>query len=439
MQSYEIRDPIHGTIVVSEEERVVLDHPWVQRLRHIRQLGFVSMVYPGAVHDRFQHSVGVMHLAGQMFEYLCQCEDCFIRDFAQSDLDYARKLLRFAGLLHDIGHAPFSHTSEAYFPDRSVLALPPDWYRPGCEPTAGQSSHEDMTLALLAGFVTEGVMDADFAQDIAAVLSASIHRSARLQTLGPLVGILRTLVSGELDADRGDYLLRDSHFTGVTYGVYDLTRLMACLKIVEGPDGPELGLDLHGVHPLEGLLLARYHMFLQVYFHKTPPAFEYYLSKAIEDGEIELSLDNGISDVVAMRDDHIINQLHKAADNGMPWSRRILHREPAKLVLRERLGADQQENFLADQLIGALKNEGCKVFTRQSHQVFTKIAGAGARSDGNRLLCERRVLGRKIIDSITNHSALLASFNQPIDLRHTYVLREDAEKARAVMDRLKIW
>ncbi len=439
MQTYEIRDPIHGTIIVDEEERLVLDHPWVQRLRHIRQLGFVSMVYPGAVHDRFQHSVGVMHLSGKMFDHLCACSDCFLLDIANEDRIYAKKLLRFAGLLHDIGHAPFSHTSEAYFPNKDKLKLPDTWYRQGYEITDGQASHEDMTLALIAGLVDEGVMEASFAQDVAAVLSRSIHRSERLQKLGPLASILRTLVSGELDADRGDYLLRDSHFTGVTYGVYDLDRLIACLSIVEGPDGPELGLDLHGVHPLEGLLLARYHMFLQVYFHKTPPAFEYYLSKAIEEGEIELSLERGIEDVVAMRDDYIISQLHKASDQGLPWSRRILHREPAKLVLRERLGAEQQENFLADELIGALRNEGCHVFTRQSHQVFTKIAGAGAIERGDRLLCERRVLGRKLIDNVTEHSALLASFNEPIDLRHTYILREDADKARAVMDRLQLW
>ena len=439
MTHYEIRDPIHGTIIINEEEREVLDHPWIQRLRHIRQLGFVSLVYPGAVHDRFQHSVGVMHLSGQIFDQLCTTDSAFLKGFSVDDLAYARKLLRFAGLLHDIGHAPFSHTSEAYFPDRSVLALPEEWYRQGFEQRQGQSSHEDMTLAVIAGLVTEGVMDARFAQDVAAVLSASVHRSQRLQGLGPLTGILRTVVSGELDADRGDYLLRDSHFTGVSYGVYDLSRLIACLSIVEGPDGAELGLDLHGVHPLEGLLLARYHMFLQVYFHKTPPAFEYYLSKAVEEGEIQLSLENGLSDLVSMRDDYIISQLHQASDNGLPWSTRILHREPAKLVLRERLGAEQQENFLSGELVGALKNEGCHVFTRQSHQVFTKIAGAGSVERGDRLLCERRVLGRKIIDNVTEHSALLASFNQPIDLRHTYILRDDAEKARVVMDRLQLW
>lgn len=442
--TYEIRDPVHGSIVINEQERVLIDHPWVQRLRHIKQLGFVSVVYPGAVHDRFQHSLGVMHLSGLMFEHLCAGGHSCLRDCSQADRDYARTLLRFAGILHDVGHAPFSHTSEAYFPMASTLALPDDWYRVGMGAVGAQgadqqATHEDMTVAIIYRLIGEGVLEESLARDVAAVLSSKIRRSQHLQSLGPIVGILRTLISGELDADRCDYLLRDSHFTGVSYGVYDLTRLLACICIVDGPEQAELGLDIHGIHPLESLLLARYHMFLQIYFHKTPPAFEYFLSKAVEEGEISLSLENGVDDVVRMRDDGIISQLHAACEQGLPWSRRILHREPARLVLRERLGAEHQENFLADELIGALKNEGCHVFTRQSHQVFTNIAGAGSIERGQRLLCERRVLGRSLIENVTKHSALLSSFNQPIDIRNTYVLSEDSDKALKVMDRLQAW
>ncbi|NRA38050.1 MAG: HD domain-containing protein [Planctomycetes bacterium] len=449
--TYEIRDPIHGCIIINEQERLLIDHPWVQRLRHIKQLGFVSVVYPGAVHDRFQHSLGVMHLSGLMFEHLCESAqgergtrgNSCLQECSQSDRNYAYTLLRFAGILHDVGHAPFSHTSEAYFPVHASVALPDDWYRVGMGIEAAdadrQSTHEDMTLAIIHRLIAEGVLEESLARDVAAVLSSKIRRSQRLQSLGPIVGILRTLISGELDADRCDYLLRDSHFVGVSYGVYDLTRLLACICVVDGPEHAELGLDIHGIHPLESLLLARYHMFLQVYFHKTPPAFEYFLSKAVEEGEIQLSLENGVDDVVNMRDDGIISQLHAACKEGLPWSRRILYREPAKLILRERLGADHQENFLADELIGALKNEGCNVFTRQSHQVFTNIAGAGSIERGQRLLCERRVLGRTLTENITKHSALLSSFNQPIDIRNTYVLNEDSDKACRVMDRLQAW
>jgi hypothetical protein len=188
------------------------------------------------------------------------------------------------------------------------------------------------------------------------------------------------------------------------------------------------------------VLLARYHMFLQVYFHKTPPAFEYFLQKAVDAGEVTFSI-NGLDELVELRDDSIVSQLHRARAEGGQWSRRILDREPAKLVLRERTGADHQENFLAGQLVNALEEAGCHVFVRRSRQSFTKIAdaGGGDGSQGAELRCVRRILGRPMVDSVTRHSDLLSAFNAPIDLQHTYVLREDADRASQVIDRLGEW
>ncbi len=437
---YEIRDPIHRTIVIDEMERQVVDHPWIQRLRHIKQLGFVSLVYPGAVHDRFQHSLGVMHLAAERFRRLLRNQPEAFAGFAQTDLEYAYRLARFSGLLHDAGHAPFSHTAEAFLPGVEAVVLPADWYREGGQPAGRQATHEDLSLAVIHGLVGQGVLAEDLARDCCAVLSSAIRRSPRLQSLGPITGILRALVSGEVDADRCDYLLRDSHYAGVTYGLYDLDRLMACERIVrEHPTAePQLGLDAHGVHALEGLLLARYHLFLQVYFHKTPPAFEYYLGQAVAAGEIAFPLARGLRDLVELRDDQIVSSLYTAKAKGGVWSRRILDREPAKLVLRERLGAEAQENLLSEQLHQALLDAGCHVFQRHARQVFSKLESK-ANPEGKRLLCERRVLGRTLVDSVTRHSDLLSAFNTPIDLRHTYVLRADADKARAVMDRINGW
>lgn len=432
--TYEIRDPIHGAIVIDEHERQVVDHPWFQRLRHIRQLGFVSVVYPGGVHDRFQHSLGVLHLAGLMFDRALAQSPRFQAQLADTDRIYARRVLRLAGLLHDAGHAPFSHTSEAYLPAQVALALPQTWYGEGFAPSpAVSATHEHCTLAFIAGLVSEGRLDEEEARDIAAVLSPDIRPGRRLAALGPVRGILQALISGEVDADRSDYLLRDSHFTGVDYGVYDLTRLLACLRILDGPGGPELGLDVHGVHPLEGLLLARYHMFLQVYFHKTPPAFEYYLAQAVAAGEVHLDFSAGLSDLVRQRDDTVYSQLFAAHSAGAEWSRRIIEREPASLILRVRMGAERQENFLAHGLVMALEQAGCHVFTRRSRQVFTTLDGAGMQA-GRRLLCERRVLGRPVVEAVSQHSDLLAQFNSPIDIQHTYVLRRDVERARSIVE-----
>jgi hypothetical protein len=210
---------------------------------------------------------------------------------------------------------------------------------------------------------------------------------------------------------------------------------MSCLRALAGPDGPELGLDVQGVHALESLLMARYHMFLQVYFHKTPPAFEYYLERAIEEGEVQFEL-NGSACLLDLRDDAIRSQLHAARAKGLRWSRRIVEREPAKLILQEWVDAREEQTSQSLRLVDCLRDAGCHVFVRRSRQVFTHIAGPGCLEEGRRLLCERRLFGRSILESVTRHSVLLATFNQPIDLRHVYVLREDCAKAADVLNRL---
>jgi uncharacterized protein len=426
----EIRDPVHRTIGIDDEEKAVVDHPWVQRLRHIRQLGFVSLVYPGAVHDRFQHSLGVLHVASAFFDQLVErCRDVF-RDYADSDLRYGRRVLRLAGLLHDTGHAPFSHTSERFLPPAGRIDLPRRWYRAGALPLERPATHLDLTLAVVGRLAEAGVLPEPVAQDTAAVLSPEVEPGPRLAALGGLTAILRSLISGEIDADRCDYLLRDSHYTGVSYGIYDLPRLMSCLRALDGPDGPELGLDVQGVHAFESLLMARYHMFLQVYFHKTPPAFEHYLARALEEGEVRFPLDHGLGAFLELQDGTVWEQLRAARDRGLPWSRRILERVPAKLVLREWIsGPPGLDGGAAQRLVAALRAAGCDPFVCRSCQVFTRIAGAGSVEEGTRLLCERRLLGRPILEPVTRHSVLLATFNRPIDLQQVYVLREEHETA----------
>ena len=434
----EIRDPIHGTIELGPEERLVLDHPWVQRLRHIKQLGFVGLVYPGAVHDRLQHSMGVCHLAGCAWDQLCADRDGALGSFPSDVLTYARRVVRLAGLLHDVGHSAFSHTAEAYLPSIQLFKLPDSWYREGMIPPERQAHHEDCTLAVIHALAADGTLDKEVARDICAVLSARVRRSSRLSQWGSLVHVLRGLVSGELDVDREDYLLRDSHYCGVRYGIFDLKRLVDCLTTVPGERGPELALAGDGIHAFEGLLLARYHMFLQVYFHKTPPAFEYFLKKAVENDEIDFSFPQGLDDLLRTRDELIWNRLFSAAREGGEWSRRITERQPAKLVMRERVGEADSDNTLSLQVFSALQDAGCHVFTRQSQQRFTKLQGAGGSQDGEYLHCTRTLLGRRVVQPLAEQSHLLSSFNRPINIQYMYVLREDADKATTLLKRLAL-
>jgi HD superfamily phosphohydrolase len=216
-----IKDPVHGYVEVEATLLPLLDSPPVQRLRHVKQLGFSYLVYPGANHTRFEHSLGTMHLATVLARHLA--------------LDPADVLLiGAAGLLHDIGHGPFSHTSEAFLSE-----------------FAGHDHHQvDHLLRepALASAIEEADLD-----------PASI--SALIRGEHPLAD----LIHGDLDADRMDYLLRDAHYTGVPYGTVDAQRLIQSSILTDGG----LGIRESGIQAAESLLIARTLMRPAVYFHHT--------------------------------------------------------------------------------------------------------------------------------------------------------------------------
>ncbi len=251
------RDPIHGFIEADALETALINGPTLQRLRSIRQLGMAYLVFPGAEHSRFSHALGVMHLAGRVFDAVAAATGGLLEPGPQS---VDRRLVRAAALLHDIGHPPFSHSAEELFEE------PID--------------HEEMTCRLIARPAMAAIFERHgrgvAADDVVHVLTAPRDSRERL---------LSDIVSGELDVDKMDYLLRDSLYCGVRYGHYDLDRLMHTLAPLQDPETGAwgLGVDEGGVHALEGLVMARYYMFTQVYFNVTGKAYELHLSKWLED------------------------------------------------------------------------------------------------------------------------------------------------------------
>ena len=270
-KTYEIRDPVHGFIVLNEWEWEIINHPVFQRLRRIRQLGLTDMVYPGAMHTRFEHSLGVMHVASCMFD-----EIVFRRkEFLKSEMNYKdegferdRQLLRIAALLHDIGHAPFSHASEILMP-----------YIPK---TNKRYKHEDYSAASVVYLMKDIIENHSFNINYH-ISSQEIHNI--LMTNPPLKSnmLWRDILSSQLDADRADYLLRDSYHIGVEYGKYDLNRLLKTITVAydSETDQPRLAVQIDGVHTAEALIIARYMMFTQVYFHHTRRAYDYHMTQAI--------------------------------------------------------------------------------------------------------------------------------------------------------------
>jgi hypothetical protein len=237
MAGLEIRDPIHGLIGREEHEQEIIDAPVFQRLRRIKQLAMASLVYPGAVHTRFDHSLGVLHIAGRMAKQL-------LSDPGE------RRLVRVAALLHDIGHGPFSHVSEEIlerFTERDKLNRP-----------EGQQIHEAIGAQIIA---TDPALDRPLSgkerERVSGLMSGSYGDR-----------ILREMISGPVDADKQDYLLRDSYYCGVKYGVYDIERLVHSLEAQADPADRYLAISRDNVHVFEQFIMAWYYMTTQVYHHR---------------------------------------------------------------------------------------------------------------------------------------------------------------------------
>ncbi|WP_289219467.1 HD domain-containing protein [Faecalibaculum rodentium] len=229
-----LRDPVHGYIhITSPVIWRLLDTPEFQRLRRIRQLGGVFQVYHTAEHSRFSHSLGVYEIVRRMTEE--------VPDIGGSLSRQEKLVVLCAALLHDVGHGPYSHSFERL----------------------SHCSHEQMTMRLILEDT-----------DIHTVL-AEADPSLPAQVVAVIQGtcpnpLLCDLISSQLDADRMDYLLRDAYETGTSYGTFDLERILRCLRVKNG----RLCIKESGMHSVEDYIMARYHMYWQVYLHPVARAYE---------------------------------------------------------------------------------------------------------------------------------------------------------------------
>jgi HD superfamily phosphohydrolase len=251
---YEIRCPVYGFIKVNDLEWQIISHPAFQRLRRIRQLAWTDYVFPGAMHTRFEHSLGVMNMASMLFDGIVERSFETLRSelgYTESGLQRHKALVRVTALLHDIGHSPFSHAGEELFPFRD-------------KKRGERFKHEHYSAEIIrrhfASIIENHPLNSsnwDFsANDVANLLEGRPEAGNAL--------FWRGLISGQLDADRMDYLLRDSLHAGVGYGRYDWKRLANTTVAI--PASPQLGGTRIGVleggwHAAEGLIIARYFMF----------------------------------------------------------------------------------------------------------------------------------------------------------------------------------
>jgi len=418
-----IRDPIHGTIAVSEEERAVIDTRFYQRLRGVRQLGFGDMAFPGATHTRHAHSLGAMHVSSRVFDAVAASAD--LPDAARARF---RAAVRLAVLCHDLGHMPLSHASEAIAPARAALKLPEWLGEPG-----GQASHEDFTCKIVLDSGVGECIREKFAplglgpEAVVSLIAGAAPPGGLDFEHGGVdyAPLLRAIVSGELDADRMDYLLRDSLFSGVNYGRYDLDWIVQNLGTAVRGGKAYLALGRQAAFAFEDFLLSRYHMFLSVYYHHTTVNFDHMLRRYYEEAAGEFEIPTALEPFLEC-DDGALWQALRRSSNG--WARRIVARRPYKLLAQF---TERDEGYDLQSLTGALVQANVEHFAVESKGVLSKYFQDGG---GPSLFIRDTSTGR--LTEVARYTPLYQRYSSAVRLSRIYVLPEQIAAARGVLARV---
>jgi hypothetical protein len=359
---HEIRDPVHVFIRLNTDERKVLDSRAFQRLRHIHQLAMTYLVYPGATHRRFEHSLGVMELASRVFDIITAEGNIhntvkYILP-APEQKAYWRNVLRMAALCHDVGHLPFSHAAEKDL-------LPEGW------------NHERVTAEIIRSEEMEHIWRTVTpplrSEEIVKVALGAKEATKLSLELSDWETILSEIIIHDtFGVDRMDYLLRDSLHAGVVYGKFDHYRLIDTLRILPKGEGenyssePSLGLESGGLQSAEALLWARYFMYSQVYFHPVRRIYDKHLQDFLQSWLKGGKFSTSVAEHLKMTDNEVLVEMQRAVlDSQHPGhnhARRIVERKHFK-VLYKRNPDDQRINPNAAQ---AVYDTACEKYGKEN-------------------------------------------------------------------------
>lgn len=425
MSGKSFRDPIHGFIDVDPLELRIVNSVPFQRLRHIRQLGTSYLVYHGAEHTRFGHSLGVMHLVSKAFD---SAVSNYVKrnkhpPFNDETCQFYKRILRIIALVHDLGHPPFSHAGEGVF--------------------AKGLKHEHFTKRIL--FETEIADIIQASGDITPELIWLIYGEKDAVALkDPLYKLpdfkfLKGFMDSDLDCDKMDYLLRDSYYCGVNYGRYDVTRLIDSLNVYRKDDVLQLAIERGGLHVFEEFVIARYFMFIQVYFHKTRRYLDFLLTSLLKDILTEPISENfPLDQYLARNDGLILNDIHMLKDSGNQNAIDFLNRNVLRCVYEtpsQSVTADKDSfNIIYNSIRTSF--QGVKLFWDSADKLATEIPVIGSyNADEGKdipILTEHSSAPR----DLPSESNLLRGLHVPISICRIYAERERAEEIKTHINQL---
>lgn len=432
----QFRDPIHGFIEVSDLELKIVDSAPFQRLRNIKQLATTYLVYPGAEHTRFGHSLGVMHLATKAFE---SAVENYSKTHAEPLFDevtqaWYRQILRLIALTHDLGHAPFSHGSEGLFGEGTV--------------------HEDYTKKIL--YETEIAQQIKaIGEDFQAKHSVGKEYSITPQLLWLIYGqknpeldpqyimpdfkFLKSFMDSELDCDKMDYLLRDSYYCGVNYGKYDLNRLLSSLSVYTKKDHHimQLAVERGGIHAFEEFVIARYFMFIQVYFHKTRRYLDILLVQNIANVLPDNRYPEDVNEYLALDDLTVIDRIKRRQEVDV-IAEDFMKRHVMTCVYETKTHSNLDGDYHLYKIISQQLRDrlDCDIIkdtaNKPPHKLPVLEAYDAESGKGIPILVQHM----DEPTSIAAESILLQSLVKSINIRRIYVAKKYAKKAKEVVAEL---
>lgn len=354
-----VYDPVHGFIRFDENEKFFIDSFVFQRLRDIKQLGGAFFVFPGATHSRLEHSLGVLELATRMYKKICSNIRPDLFNFIprenSKEYIYWKKVLRLAALCHDLGHLPFSHVAE-----KDLLK---------------RGGHEKYTLDIIKSSYLKEVWEKieknlifyikelkrDFIEDIIKIsIGEKILKRINLKKKYNFTNwekILSNIISGDFfGADRIDYILRDSKFTGISYGLFDYLQLIEMVRVLPVEKNKfDLGIDENGIESCEALIFARHFMYKRVYQNPSVLAYNFHIKRFMSLYYKDRGAIKNIDEYILENDSKIMNEIYAAYLD----KNHIGHFDAKKIIGRKK-------RFKAIELPPHIKKENLEKFKKDN-------------------------------------------------------------------------